>query len=89
MKLLTKKDLEIFQEKLLDSIRQLLNNRISKEEVITKDEEWIRSKSVRAMLQISPATLQNLRIRGKIRYKKVLGSYYYNKEDLIALFKDE
>jgi hypothetical protein len=81
--------LEIFHEKLLESIRVLLDSRILREDVITKDEEWIRSKSVRVLLQVSPATLQNLRIKGKIRFKKVLGSYYYNKEDLISLFKEE
>lgn len=89
MKLLTKKDLEIFHEKLLESIRALLDSRIPIEEFVSKDEEWIRSKSARALLQISPATLQNLRIKGEIRFKKILGSYYYNKKDLQSLFKDE
>lgn len=47
---------------------------------------WIKSKRVRAMLDMSAGTLQNLRISGKVRYKKVLGSYYYCEEDLRTLF---
>ena len=40
------------------------------------------------ILGISPGTLQNLRVTGKIRYKKVMGSYYYNSADLEKLFRD-
>ncbi|WP_313375344.1 hypothetical protein [Chishuiella sp.] len=36
---------------------------------------------------MSAATLQNLRISGKIRSRKIMGSYYYNKLDLENLFK--
>ncbi|WP_370877896.1 helix-turn-helix domain-containing protein [Sphingobacterium zeae] len=40
-------------------------------------------------MNISPATLQTLRVTGKIRFKKVQGSYYYSKDDLQKLFEDE
>ncbi len=33
-------------------------------------------------MDISPSTLENLTVTKKIRFKKVLGSYYYNREDL-------
>jgi len=52
------------------------------------NEEWLKSKTVRKMLDISAGTLQNIRITGKIRYRKVLGSYYYKKSDILQLFKE-
>ncbi|PUV24462.1 helix-turn-helix domain-containing protein [Sphingobacterium athyrii] len=86
MEILSKQDLEIFRIKIISDIERLLetNNNHTTEEF-----DWLRSKAVRKMMDISPATLQNLRITGKIRHKKVLGSYYYNKTDLQKLFEDE
>lgn len=84
MEQITKEDLEYFRIKLLTDIEQILElNRNSQEF------DWFRSKAIRKLMDISPATLQNLRITGKIRYKKILGSYYYNKTDLLKLFTDE
>jgi hypothetical protein len=48
--------------------------------------EWIKSSRVRKLLDISPATLQNLRIAGKISFRKIGGSYYYARADLDNLF---
>lgn len=85
---ITKDDLRQFRFLLLNDIEQLLKDQKenSTEEVII-DSEWLRSKSIRQFLDISPGTLQNLRISGKIEFKKIMGSYYYKKSDLIALFK--
>jgi hypothetical protein len=44
---------------------------------------------VRKLLDISAGSVQNLRTSQKVRFKKVLGSYYYNKEDLQKLFDDD
>ncbi|MCA5006162.1 helix-turn-helix domain-containing protein [Sphingobacterium bovistauri] len=86
---ITKNDLFEFKDLLVKEIRDFLQH----DKLITdkKDEEflWLRSKAVRSLLNISPATLQNLRITGKIRYRKILGSYYYNKEDLMKLFSED
>jgi hypothetical protein len=40
-------------------------------------------------MSVSPATLQNLRITGKIGFKKVMNSYYYSRTDLLNLFGDD
>lgn len=83
---LSKQDLEIFRMRILSDIQQLLQEN----QILIKDDfDWLRSKAIRKMMDISPATLQNLRITGKIRYKKVMGSYYYNRSDLQKLFEDE
>lgn len=88
MDTITKNDLNILRDQIISDIGSLLDSRIdnSKE---SEEFGWMRSKAIRKALNISASTLQNLRITGKIRFKKVLGSYYYNKEDLQHLFDDE
>lgn len=86
--IITKEDLKQFGLLLLDSIRNIIKeNKDKKNESL--DPEWLKSKAVRKLLDISAGSVQNLRMTQKIRFKKVLGSYYYNKEDLLKLFKDE
>lgn len=81
----TKDDLRQFRLLLVNEIKELLQGpAVSTEDT---DPEWIRSKAIRRTLDISPATLQNLRITGKIRCRKVMGSYYYNRADVIKLFE--
>lgn len=84
---ITKEDLRQFRLLLLNDIEKLIANK--KQECtaqITEDNEWLRSKSIRKILNISPATLQNMRITGKIEFKKIMGSYYYKKTDVYNLF---
>jgi len=88
MDIITKDDLEIFGQKLVKQIELILDNKLESTES-SGSFDWLRSKEIRKMMAISPATLQNLRIGGHIRYKKVMGSYYYNKADLLKLFEDE
>jgi len=84
----TKEDLRQFGVLMMNNFREAIQDI----KVIRKDGiqlEWLKSKVVRKILDISPGSLQNLRITGKIRFKKVLGSYYYNKSDIEKLFNDE
>lgn len=92
MEEITKDDLRQLRMQLLNDFEELLRKKISLQKdkkINEKSPEWLRSKSVRNILNVSPATLQNLRISGKIRFRKVLGSYYYNRLDLLELFGDE
>lgn len=86
--IVTKEDLRQFGLLLLNEIHSILKemNSIQKE---TLDPEWLKSKTVRKLLDISAGSVQNLRTTQKVRFKKVLGSYYYNKKDLQKLFDDE
>ncbi|HEY9002069.1 MAG TPA: helix-turn-helix domain-containing protein [Mucilaginibacter sp.] len=47
--------------------------------------QWLKSNQVRKMLNISPGTLQNLRINGTLRYTKVGSILYYKAEDIDKL----
>lgn len=85
--LITKEAIAVFKLELLSEIKRLISDGNLAEK--STDPDWLRCKAVRLLLNISPATLQNLRVTGKIRHRKVLGSYYNNKTDLKALFKEE
>lgn len=86
--IVTKQDLRQFGLLLLDNI-QIMFQEINTVQTELLQPEWLKSKGVRKMLDISPGSVQNLRVRGKVRFKKILGTYYYNTEDLKKLFDDE
>lgn len=77
--ILTKEDLQQFKKELLEEIRQALKRENS---TGSGDKEWLRSREVRKRLDISPGTLQNLRITGILPYKKIGGSMYYRSSDV-------
>lgn len=81
----TKDDLRQFGLLLINDIREIVEN-AKKDEKNDIHPEWLKSRAVRKLMDMSPGSLQNLRITGKVRFKKVLGSYYYNKTDLMNLF---
>jgi hypothetical protein len=86
--IVTKEDLRQFGLLLIDNMRTIIQGTNSSKKE-SSDPEWLKSKAVRKMLDISAGSVQNLRVIEKVRFKKVLGSYYYNKEDLQKLFSDE
>lgn len=87
MEIITNQDLQSFKEELMFDFDQLLEKKFNT--IPSSQFEWLRSKAIRKMMDISPGTLQNLRVSGNIRFKKIMGSYYYNKLDLLKLFDDE
>lgn len=76
VEIVTKEDLVEFGTKLIQEIEKL----ITKTEL--KDEQWLRSIQVRELLNISPGTLQNMRISGKLKYSKVGGIHFYRQSDI-------
>ncbi|MFD2966296.1 helix-turn-helix domain-containing protein [Sphingobacterium bambusae] len=84
---ITKDDLLEFRRLLLLDLREVLKESENVNAGLL-EQEWLRSKDVRKFLNISAATIQNLRVTGKLRSQKVLGSYYYNKNDLLKLFTE-
>lgn len=86
--IVTKEDLRQFGLLLLDKMRNIIQEATRVETEISQ-QEWLKSKAVRKLMDMSAGSVQNLRVAQKVRYKKVLGSYYYNKQDLQKLFSDE
>ena len=80
VEIITKDDLRQFKTELLNDI-----NAIVKPHKNAK--EWLKSAEVRKMLNISPGTLQNLRIKGTLRYTKIGGMMYYKLEDITRLLE--
>lgn len=85
---ITKEDLRQFRLLIINDIREILKGN-GNTSLKPEDTEWLRSKEVRKILNISPGTLQNMRIQGKLRFRKVMGSYYYFKHDLSKLFNEQ
>lgn len=79
IEILTKEELLKFKTELIQEIKQAIKS----EDVQTK--QWLRSSEVRDLLKISSGTLQNLRIKGILRYEKVGGIFYYAYTDIVQL----
>jgi len=79
VELITREDLKQFKNELLTEMKQLLKPGQG------QSKQWLKSYEVRKLLNISPGTLQNLRINGTLRYTKIGGLLYYKLEDIQTL----
>lgn len=75
--LVTIEDLLILKADLLNEIKKLL-----KESSGQPVKKWLKSHEVRKLLDISPGTLQNLRVNGTLPFTKIGGVIYYDQEDI-------
>ena len=78
--IVTKRDLLNFGNLLLSEIKNTNNTD-------TSPKPWLKSAEVRELLKISPGTLQNLRINGTLKYKRIGGIIYYNYEDIVKMLE--
>lgn len=75
--IITTDDLREFKMELLDDIKKLLVKQAS-----GTLKRYLKSPEIIELLQISPGTLQNLRINGTLPYTKVGGIIYYDAEEI-------
>jgi hypothetical protein len=75
--IVTTDDLRELKVELLEDFKRLL-----KEHGGQPSKKWLKSPEVRKLLNISPGTLQNLRINGTLPYTKMGGALYYDYEDI-------
>ncbi|MBA6153837.1 helix-turn-helix domain-containing protein [Gelidibacter maritimus] len=75
--IITTDDLREFKMELLDAIKNLLASQ-SKGTM----KRYLKSSEVMDLLQVSPGTLQNLRINGTLPYTKIGGIIYYDSEEI-------
>ena len=71
--IITTEDLMEFKIDLLQEIKKMIQS--TETNTIKK---WLKSKEVTKLLNISPGTLQNLRINGTLTYTKIGGTIYYD-----------
>jgi hypothetical protein len=78
--IITSDDLREFKIELLDEIRVIIREQRS-----NTTKQWLKSVEVRRLLNISPGTLQTLRINGTLPFTKIGGTNYYNATDIETL----
>lgn len=76
VELITREDLREFKTELLNELKQIMQPGQG------QSKKWLKSSEVRKMLNISPGTLQNLRINGTLRFTKIGSIMYYKLEDI-------
>jgi len=83
---ITPEDLEQFKEEILEKFIERLQETMQANSG-SKQKKYLRSKSVREMLDnISPATLQTFRING-MPHMKVGGTFLYDYDKLVEYFE--
>ncbi|TSD66375.1 helix-turn-helix domain-containing protein [Inquilinus sp. KBS0705] len=81
VEILTREDLQQFREQLLEDIQNILSIRP------TQVKKWLKSAEVRKMLNISPSTLQSLRINGILNFTRIGSIMYYKNDDITKLLE--
>lgn len=79
VEIITREDLDEFRSLLLTDLKEIFNPKPQKQK------QWLKSGEVRKLLNISPGTLQNLRINGTLTYTKIGGIMYYDQSDIDKL----
>ncbi len=79
VQIITIEDLNEFRNLLLNDLKEIINSKPQ------QTKQWLKSNEVRKLLNISPGTLQNLRINGTLTYTKIGGIMYYNHSDIDKL----
>lgn len=79
VQIITIEDLNEFRNLLLNDLKEIINSKPQ------QSKQWLKSNEVRKLLNISPGTLQNLRINGTLSYTKIGGIMYYNHADIDIL----
>jgi len=75
--IITTDDLREFKLELLDDIKELL----MRQGKVTQ-KKYLKSSEVMDLLQVSPGTLQNLRINGTLPYTKIGGLIFYDSDEI-------
>jgi len=82
VEVITREDLNEFRSLLLKDLKEIIQSKPQ------QTKQWLKSNEVRKLLNISPGTLQNLRINGTLSYTKIGGIMYYNNADLEKLLQE-
>jgi hypothetical protein len=81
--IVTTDDLREFKVELLKEFKNIL-----KEHHGQPAKKWLKSYEVRELLNISPGTLQNLRINGTLPYTKIGGVMFYDYGDIKKMLEE-
>jgi hypothetical protein len=76
VQIITIEDLNEFRSLLLNDLKEIIQ---AKPQQV---KQWLKSNEVRKLLNISPGTLQNLRINRTLSFTKIGGIMYYSYSDI-------
>jgi len=79
--ILTKEDLQEFKKEMLMEMKAIL------EQGPAKPKKWLRSPAVQELLQVSPGTLQTLRVNGTLKCSKIGGIVFYDHDHIQKLLE--
>lgn len=82
IEVITREDLNEFRILLLNDLKELFKSEPQ------QGRQWLKSKEVRKLLNISPGTLQTLRINKTLSYTKIGGIIYYAQKDIDKILDD-
>ncbi|QYA26714.1 helix-turn-helix domain-containing protein [Gramella sp. MT6] len=82
--IITTDDLREFKLELLEEFKSIL----SKQNTQLTLKRYLKSSEVMDLLQISPGTLQNLRINGTLPYTKIGGIIYYDAQEIQQIMEE-
>lgn len=78
LEIITKDDLETLKQEIISELKTIIGSQ-------TEQKKWLKSADVRELLNISPGTLQNLRVNGTLPYTKMGKMLYYDYEDVVRI----
>ena len=82
LNIVTKEDLIELKQELLDEIKNI------KQFNGDRDKKYLRSAEMRAMLNVSAATLQNMRVNGTLPYIKAGTTILYDLDRVNEIFNE-
>lgn len=81
LNIVTKEDLIELKQELLDEIKNIKQSN-------SRDKKYLRSAEMREMLNVSAATLQNMRINGTLPYIKAGTTILYDLDRVTEIFNE-
>ncbi|HOY42511.1 MAG TPA: helix-turn-helix domain-containing protein [Chitinophagales bacterium] len=80
LEFITKSDLLDFKKEIISELNNLLTDK-------PQNNKWLKSADVRKMLNISPGTLQNLRVSRILPFTKIGGTVFYDYNDVMKVMQ--
>lgn len=84
IEILTKNDLNQFKTELIEELKVMISKT---KPAANQQKEWLKSYEVRKLLNISPGTLQTMRVNGIITFSKVGGIFYHSYADICKVLE--
>ncbi|MFD0932530.1 helix-turn-helix domain-containing protein [Psychroflexus salinarum] len=81
--IITTDDLREFKLELIEELKALISKTPTQQ-----TRKYLKSAEVMELLQISPGTLQNLRINGTLPYSKIGGIILYDAEEIQRILNE-